>query len=199
VDREPTIHLGTAGQRVEEFAERPQSQAREENTRGKHYRDEIPYPTIDQGRTRKERNAEIITFNASRMCGLFRGSGSNSSIITKTSFKTEFERITTAHRSDAVKATATKSSNRDSALPVMMQDIAAGRGRVFIACQEINAKYQGAIDAIANNQYYTKEQRDAIIAALRAQQKSEITATRQRIQYEERQKIKLRRWKNNLS
>jgi hypothetical protein len=73
----------------------------------------------------------------------------------------------------------------------MMQDIAAGRGRVFIACQEINAKYQGAIDAIANNQYFTKEQRDAIIAALRAQQKAEITATRQRIQYEEKQKAKV--------
>jgi hypothetical protein len=67
VDREPTIHLGTAGQRVEEFAERPQSMEREEKTKLKHYRDEIPYPTIDQGRTRKERNAEIISFNASRI------------------------------------------------------------------------------------------------------------------------------------
>jgi septal ring factor EnvC (AmiA/AmiB activator) len=78
----------------------------------------------------------------------------------------------------------------DNAPLAMMQDMAAGRGRVFIACQEINAKYQGAIDAIANNQYYTKEQRDAIIAALRAQQKAEITATRQRIQHEEKQKMK---------
>jgi hypothetical protein len=67
VDREPTIHLGTAGQRVDEFATRPESQAKEENTKLKHYRDEIPYPTIDQGRTRKERNAEIISFNASRI------------------------------------------------------------------------------------------------------------------------------------
>jgi hypothetical protein len=86
-----------------------------------------------------------------------------------------------------------KSHIGDNAPLAMMQDM-AGRGRVFVACQEINAKYQGAIDAIANNQYYTKEQRDAIIAALRQQQKVEITAARQRIQYEERQKMRAGQW-----
>jgi hypothetical protein len=88
------------------------------------------------------------------------------------------------------KVAAVKANHGNNAPPTMMRDMAAGRGRVFIACQEIAAKYQGAIDAIANNQYYTKEQRQAMIAALRAQQKAEIAAARQRIQREEQQKSK---------
>jgi hypothetical protein len=66
----------------------------------------------------------------------------------------------------------------------------SGRGRVHDACQEIAAKYGSAIEAVARNPYYTRDQRAAMIAGLRAQQKAEIAAVRKRIQYEERQKMK---------
>ena len=66
IDRIPTIHLGANGQHVDKFKCRPQSQDRPETTWRKEYRDKIPYTQIDQGRTRAERNAEIIDFNLER-------------------------------------------------------------------------------------------------------------------------------------
>ena len=63
IDREPTIHLGANGQHVEQFKQRPESKPVPDTTWRKQYRDETPYPDIDQGRTRAERNAEIIDFN----------------------------------------------------------------------------------------------------------------------------------------
>jgi hypothetical protein len=66
IEREATIHLGAAGQRVETFESKPQSQSRPEKTKFKRYRDTVPYPAIDAGRTRLERNAEIMYWNIFR-------------------------------------------------------------------------------------------------------------------------------------
>ncbi|WP_424991332.1 MobA/MobL family protein [Fluviibacterium sp. S390] len=58
IDREPTIHIGPQAAHVEEFVDRPQSKIKETgNGRS------IDYPQIDEGRTRKERHAEIVDFN----------------------------------------------------------------------------------------------------------------------------------------
>ncbi|MHC5656338.1 MobA/MobL family protein [Stappia sp. ICDLI1TA098] len=58
IEREPTIHIGPQAQHVENFVERPQSKIIETGN-GR----TIDYPMIDAGRTRQERNAEIINFN----------------------------------------------------------------------------------------------------------------------------------------
>jgi hypothetical protein len=58
IDREPTIHIGPQAAHVEEFVERPHSKIVETGN-GR----TIDYPQIDEGRTRKERHAEIVDFN----------------------------------------------------------------------------------------------------------------------------------------
>jgi len=58
IDRAPTIHIGPQAAHVEEFVDRPRSQVRETG-QGR----TIDYPQIDEGRTRKERHAEIVDFN----------------------------------------------------------------------------------------------------------------------------------------
>lgn len=58
IDREPTIHIGPQAAHVEEFVDRPRSKMKETgNGRS------IDYPQIDEGRTRKERHAEIVDLN----------------------------------------------------------------------------------------------------------------------------------------
>lgn len=58
IDREPTIHIGPQAAHVEQFVTRPQSKVKETG-QGRM----IDYPQIDEGRTRKERHAEIVDFN----------------------------------------------------------------------------------------------------------------------------------------
>lgn len=58
IDREPTIHIGPQAAHVEEFVDRPRSKVKETGN-GRI----IDYPQIDEGRTRKERHAEIVDFN----------------------------------------------------------------------------------------------------------------------------------------
>lgn len=58
IDREPTIHIGPQAAHVEEFVDRPRSKVKETGN-GRI----IDYPAIDEGRTRKERHAEIVDFN----------------------------------------------------------------------------------------------------------------------------------------
>ncbi|MEL7115551.1 MAG: MobA/MobL family protein, partial [Pseudomonadota bacterium] len=61
IDREPTIHIGPRAQHIEKTVKRPESQPRK-NGRGR----EIDYPLIDAGRTRMERNAQIVNLNLER-------------------------------------------------------------------------------------------------------------------------------------
>lgn len=61
IDRAPTIHLGPRAQHIESFVERPRSKKRT-TPLGR----EIDYPRIDGGKTRAERNAEIIDLNLER-------------------------------------------------------------------------------------------------------------------------------------
>jgi hypothetical protein len=61
IDRAATIHIGPRGEEVERHVQRPTSKKRV-NGAGR----EIDYPAIDQGRTRKDRNAEIIDMNLER-------------------------------------------------------------------------------------------------------------------------------------
>ncbi|MEO1724951.1 MAG: MobA/MobL family protein [Pseudomonadota bacterium] len=58
IDREPTIHIGPQAAHVDAHVERPRSKKRETGN-GRM----IDYPEIDQGRTRKERHAEVVDFN----------------------------------------------------------------------------------------------------------------------------------------
>lgn len=58
IDRAPTIHIGPQAAHVEDFVARPESKIRETG-QGRM----IDYPQIDEGRTRKERHAEIVDFN----------------------------------------------------------------------------------------------------------------------------------------
>ena len=58
IDRQPTIHVGPRAMEIEASVERPASKARETG-QGRI----IDYPLIDEGRTRKERHAEIVDFN----------------------------------------------------------------------------------------------------------------------------------------
>lgn len=61
IDRVPTIHLGPRGQVIEQFVQRPASK-KVRNALGR----EVDYVTIDQGRTRRERHAEIEDINLER-------------------------------------------------------------------------------------------------------------------------------------
>lgn len=61
IDRVPTIHIGPRGEEVDRHVQRPTSQSRVNGAKR-----EIDYPVIDQGRTRKERNAEIVDLNLER-------------------------------------------------------------------------------------------------------------------------------------
>jgi hypothetical protein len=61
IEREPTIHLGPRGMFVDGHVHRPCSK-KKMNALGR----EVDYPTIDRGRTRKERHAEIIDLNLER-------------------------------------------------------------------------------------------------------------------------------------
>lgn len=58
INREPTIHIGPQAAHVDDFVDRPQSKIKETGN-GR----TIDYPQIDDGRTRKERHAEIVDFN----------------------------------------------------------------------------------------------------------------------------------------
>ena len=58
IERAPTIHIGPQAAHVEDFVSRPRSKVRETG-QGR----VIDYPQIDEGRTRKERHAEIVEFN----------------------------------------------------------------------------------------------------------------------------------------
>jgi len=58
IDREPTIHIGPRAMEIEGKVDRPQSQVKETGN-GR----VIDYPTIDEGRTRKERHGEIVDLN----------------------------------------------------------------------------------------------------------------------------------------
>jgi hypothetical protein len=67
IDRAPTIHIGPRAAHIEAAVERPHSRDLPENAWWrKAYRDKKPYVTIDQGRTRLERQAEIIDLNLER-------------------------------------------------------------------------------------------------------------------------------------
>jgi len=58
IDRAPTIHIGPQAAHVDQFVERPDSKIKQTGN-GR----VIDYPQIDDGRTRKERHAEIIDLN----------------------------------------------------------------------------------------------------------------------------------------
>lgn len=71
IDREPTIHVGPRAQHIDGSVKRPDSQARPQRKRrlrnsGYENCETADYPLIDAGRTRKERNAEIIDLNLER-------------------------------------------------------------------------------------------------------------------------------------
>jgi hypothetical protein len=71
IDRLPTIHIGPQAQHIEEMVARPDSKVRPQRKR-RLRQGERPdaaksdYPKIDAGRTRQERNAEIIDLNLER-------------------------------------------------------------------------------------------------------------------------------------
>jgi len=62
IDREPTIHIGPRAQTIDTTASRPQSKVVPSPSPHQPER-VIDYPMIDAGRTRRERNAEIIDLN----------------------------------------------------------------------------------------------------------------------------------------
>lgn len=66
IEREPTIHIGPRAAEIEARVQRPVSKDRTENRWWRRYRDITPYEYIDAGRTRQERNAEIIDLNLER-------------------------------------------------------------------------------------------------------------------------------------
>lgn len=71
IDRDPTIHIGPQAQHIDSFVSRPESQEQPQRKRrlrnsGFEGCDTTDYPYIDAGRTRKERNAEIIDLNLER-------------------------------------------------------------------------------------------------------------------------------------
>ncbi len=66
VDRIPTIHVGAKAQHIENMVQRPDSSNRAEKSWWRSYRDETPYEFIDLGRTRQERNTQIIDLNLER-------------------------------------------------------------------------------------------------------------------------------------
>jgi len=62
IDRTPQLHIGPRAQHIDAMVRRPDSKVRPSPTPRRPERT-IDYPGIDAGRTRKERNAEIIDFN----------------------------------------------------------------------------------------------------------------------------------------
>ena len=71
IDREPTIHVGPRAQHIDGAVKRPESQVRPQRKRrlrnsGYENCETTDYPMIDGGRTRNERNAEIIDLNLER-------------------------------------------------------------------------------------------------------------------------------------
>jgi MobA/MobL family len=62
IDREPTIHIGPRANLIDQSVNRPQSKVVPSPT-PRHPDRVIDYPMIDAGRTRRERNAEIIDLN----------------------------------------------------------------------------------------------------------------------------------------
>ena len=62
IDRTPQLHIGPRAQHIDAMVRRPDSKVRPAPTPRNPDRT-IDYPGIDAGRTRKERNAEIIDFN----------------------------------------------------------------------------------------------------------------------------------------
>ncbi len=66
IERDPTIHIGPRAAEIEARVQRPVSKDRAENRWWRRYRDTTPYEYIDAGRTRQERNAEIIDLNLER-------------------------------------------------------------------------------------------------------------------------------------
>lgn len=62
IDREPTIHIGPRANLIDQTVKRPESKVVPSPTPRNPDR-VIDYPMIDAGRTRRERNAEIIDFN----------------------------------------------------------------------------------------------------------------------------------------
>ena len=61
IDRDPTIHIGPRAMEIEGRVERPASKVKETGNGRR-----IDYPTIDEGRTRKERHGEIVDLNLER-------------------------------------------------------------------------------------------------------------------------------------
>ncbi|MGV7222886.1 MAG: MobA/MobL family protein [Nitrospinales bacterium] len=71
IDRIPTIHVGPNAQHIEKMVERPKSGVRPKGQRsnrlGREWDNWVSdYPMIDAGRTRRERNTEIIDINLER-------------------------------------------------------------------------------------------------------------------------------------
>ena len=66
IAREPTIHIGPRAQHIDANVKRPQSADKPDQSWTKQSRDQVPYTAIDQGRTRRERNAQIIDLNLER-------------------------------------------------------------------------------------------------------------------------------------
>ena len=62
IDREPTIHIGPRASHIDRAVQRPQSKAVPSPAPRQPDR-VIDYPMIDAGRTRRERNAEIVDLN----------------------------------------------------------------------------------------------------------------------------------------
>lgn len=65
IEREPQIHIGPRAQTIETFVKRPESKRVPDPT-PRHPDRVIDYPMIDAGRTRRERNAEIVDINLER-------------------------------------------------------------------------------------------------------------------------------------
>jgi hypothetical protein len=65
IEREPQIHIGPRAQKIETFVKRPESKRVPDPT-PRHPDRVIDYPMIDAGRTRRERNAEIVDINLER-------------------------------------------------------------------------------------------------------------------------------------
>ena len=68
INREPQIHLGPQGQHIDKMIHRPESRVRPKGKRSNWKGDGwiTDYPAIDDGKTRKERNLEIIDINLER-------------------------------------------------------------------------------------------------------------------------------------
>lgn len=76
IDRAPTIHIGPNAQHIDRFVERPESGVRSKGKRSNRDPENklkqdwswwtSDYPMIDAGRTRRERNQEIVDLNLER-------------------------------------------------------------------------------------------------------------------------------------